>query len=251
MTSMELVPTGVVTSAEASARLAGPVQQLVSPVSVVLAAATPAVTLPMLALARYWSGHGAVHSVGDMVPLALGGVLGVAGAGLADDPVLTGTCLAGAGACVAIGAMAFPAGAVEPLIVTAFVTVAGWVFSWRAARGRKAVDGEYGQRQADRDHARDLAVLRAQTDLGVATIAGQAAVQAARVTAEATVAAADRHALAATAGRGFSAEQLDAAWAHRRALDAAGTAPSALETVAEPADGIYALAEVLGSGERR
>lgn len=256
MTSVELVPTRVTSSSEAPGQVgqgAAARPRLVSPVSAALAAATPAVTLPMLALARYWSGQGALHSVGDLVPLALGGAVSLVGAQVADDPVLTGTCLAVAGTCVAVGAMAYPAGMGEPLIVTVLATVLGWALSWRAARGRGAVAGEYVQRQADRDLSRDLAVIAAQTSLGVATIAGQASVQAAQVSAAATVAAAEHAAAASVAGRGFADAQLEAAWAHRRALDSAAAAPKVLTgaAAAPPVDDLYGLAESLGLGERR
>jgi hypothetical protein len=246
-TSTELVvPTRIIPAGTASAyaEQAGLVRpRLVSPVSVLLAAASPAVTLPMLALSRYWSEHGARHSIGDMVPLALGGVIAMAGAGLVDgDPVLTGTCIAAAGSCLAVGAMAYPAGLVEPVIATLMATVAGWVFTRRVARTTKAAAAEYADRQAERDTTRDVAVINGQTALGVATIRGETRIQVAQINGQAALGVADRNVLAATGGHGFRVEQLDDAWAHRRALEPAPAAP---------VDDLYGLAACLGLEQRR
>jgi hypothetical protein len=234
MTSTELVSTRVPGPAAPSAA-----RTLISPASAALALATPAVTTALLALARHWSDSGARHSVGDLVPLAIGTGMGLSGAAwsrAADDSALTGTCLAVAGVCVAVGTMSYPAGLAEPLITWTLATVAGWVFTRRPGRARQIVGVENGQRQADRDHQEHLAAIGSQTAIGVATIRGQAQVETARVTAIGLIRSSDARVEAAQ----WRVQQLEEAWAHRRALDEA-PAPLALES-AEYGDDLYALA---------
>jgi hypothetical protein len=252
MTTTELVPTRVITSAGAPVPAAGLARpRLVSPVSAALAAATPAVTLPMLALSRYWSGHGALHSIGDMVPLALGGAVSLAGAmWTQDEPMLAGTCVAVAGSLLAVGTMAYPAGLAEPLITTMMATVFGWMLTRRVVRKTKEAEREYADRQAERDNAVNLAVVNGQTQLGVATIAGETRIRVAQIRGQADLGVADRHVLAAIGERhGFTVEQLGQAQAHRQALDAA-PAPKALEAAAAPMDDLFDVAATLGLEQR-
>lgn len=255
-TSTELVaPTRVITSTGVPVPVeqAGPARpRLVSPVSAALAVATPAVTLSMLALARHWSDNGARHSIGDMVPLALGGVVSLASAmWTQDEPVLAGTCAAVAGSCLAVGTMAYPAGLAEPLITTLMATVFGWVLTRRVAHKTRETEREYADRQAGRDNARNLAVIKGQTQLGVATIQGETAIRVAQIRGETDLGVADRHVIAATGGgHGFTVEQLSQAQAHRRALDAA-PGPRALEPAAEPVDDWLGVAAAVGLEQRR
>ncbi len=225
--------------------------RLVSPASVALALATPATTVPLLALSRYWSSHGAYHSIGDMVPLTLGGIVAVAGAVCSEDAVLTGTCVAAAGSCIAVGAMAYPGGLVEPLIATLAMTVFGWVFTRRVARANRAAEREHADRQAERDSAVTVATINGQTALGVATIQGQTALGVARINGAAAVAVADRNVIAATRGASFSGEQVGEAWAHRRAMESGDSALLELEAASEPVDDWLDLSASLGLGVRR
>lgn len=237
--SMELVPTRVVTSSESAqvtqSEAARP--RLVSPVSAALALATPAVTLPMLALARHWSDSGARHSIGDMVPLALGGVLSLAGAAFTrDEPLLAGTCVAVAGSCLAVGTMAYPSGLAEPLITTLMATVFGWALTRRTARKAHEAKEERADRQAGRDSAERIAAMDGHTQLGVASIQGESAIRVAQIQGQAALGVADRNVIAATGGgHGFTVEQLAQAEAHRRTLDAA-PAPVAIEAGPASAD---------------
>lgn len=252
-TSTELVPTRVITPAGAPVPAAGVARpRLVSPVSAALAVATPAVTLPMLALSRYWSDHGALHSIGDMVPLALGGAVSLAGAmWTQDEPVLAGTCVAVAGSCLAVGTMAYPAGLAEPLITTLMATVFGWMLTRRVMRKTKEAEREYADRQAGRDSTERIAAMNGHAQLGVATIAGETKIRVAQIRGETALAVADRHVLAAIGERhGFTVEQLGQAQAHRRALDAAPS-PRALEAASAPVDDLYSLAATLGLEQRR
>lgn len=185
-------------------------RSLVSPASVALALVSSAVTTGMLAVARYWSENGARHSIGDMIPVAAGCLLGLASAGYASatrDPLLTGTCLALSGACLGIGAMAYPTGMSEPLIVWGVATVTGWITARRHVRERRTVREEYDQRDADRQHAQSLAVIGGQTAVAVASIKAQAKIEAARITAMAALKAADLRVDAAE----FRAWQLESA----------------------------------------
>lgn len=192
------------------------VSRLVSPLSAALALATPAATTTMLVLARHWSDGGARHSIGDMTVPALGAVVGLAGAAFTRlDPLISATCVTGTAACVGVGAMAYPAGLAEPLIVWLAATVFGWVFTRRVVRARKAVEAEHGQRQADRDHAENMAVLQGHTAINIASINAQATVQAARIEVMGQVAASDLRVAAAE----WQIGQLEEAWRHRRLLD--------------------------------
>lgn len=221
MTSSQIVPAS---SAQAGYGALVPVQpaaaaqttRLVSPLSAALALATPAATTAMLAFARHWSDGGARHSIGDMAMPAVGAGIAMVGAAFTrSDPLISGTCVAAAGVCAGVGAMAYPTGLAEPLIVWLGATVFGWVFSRRVSRARKAVEAEYGQRQADRSHAENLAMLHSQTAISVASINAQATVQAARIEFMGQVQASDLRVAAAE----WQIGQLEAAWEHRRLLD--------------------------------
>lgn len=85
MTSSQLMPIAIhsrelVSVASTATSVAPTTRSLVSPLSAALALATPAATTAMLLLARHWSDNGARHSIGDMVPLALGTGISLAGA---------------------------------------------------------------------------------------------------------------------------------------------------------------------------
>jgi len=148
----------------------------VSPTAVALALANPAVTGCLLALARHWSDHGARHSIGDMTPLTVGGILGLAitaYAAATRDPRLVGTCGTLTAAALGIGMMAYPTGLAEPLIAAGVATVAGWVFTrwqWRAHCIRRATAE---QRQADRDHEQTVVGMQCQTTIEVNAIRQQ------------------------------------------------------------------------------
>lgn len=250
----ELVPTRVSSTAVSpvDAGHAGLSRaRLVSPASAALALATPATTGPLLALSRYWSEHGARHSIGDMVPLALGGAVALVGAVCSEDSLLTGTCVAAAGSCVAVGAMAYPGGLVEPLIATLGMTVFGWMLTRRVARANRAAEREYANQQAARNSAVDIAVVNGQTAIGVATIEGQTALGVARINGQTAIGVADRNVIAATRGTTFSVEQMDDAWAHRRGMDAGDSVPLELEAASEPVDDWLGLSDSLGLGVRR
>lgn len=253
-TSMELVPTRVVTSSESAqvTRSEAARPRLVSPVSAALALATPAVTLPMLALARHWSDSGARHSIGDMVPLALGGVVSLAGAAFTrDDPLLAGTCVAVTGSCLAVGTMAYPSGLAEPLITTLMATVFGWMLTRRTARKIQEAKEERADRQAGRESAERIAAMDGHTQLGVASIAGETKIRVAQIRGETALGVADRHVIAATGGHGFTVEQLAQAEAHRRTLDAA-PAPRAIEAGLASADAQWSgLVAALGLEQQR
>lgn len=216
-------------------------RSLVSPASVALALVSPAVTTGMLAVARYWSENGARHSIGDMIPVAAGCLLGLASAGYASatrDPLLTGTCLALSGACLGIGAMAYPTGMSEPLIVWGVATVTGWITARRHVRERRTVREEYDQRDADRAHVQSLAVIGGQTAVAVASIKAQAKLEAARIIAMAALKAADLRVDAAE----FRAWQLESA-ERRDALMA--PPPLALEPIQiDSASAVLARAEI-------
>ncbi|MFL6110530.1 MAG: hypothetical protein ACJ786_04155 [Catenulispora sp.] len=148
----------------------------VSPTAVALALANPAVTGCMLALARHWSDHGARHSIGDMVPLTVGGILGLVVTGYAAatrDPLLVGTCGALTAAALGIGMMAYPTGLAEPLITAGVATVAGWVSTRRQWRAHCIRRDAAEQRQADRDHEQTVVGMQCQTAIEVNAIRQQ------------------------------------------------------------------------------
>lgn len=180
------------TPAAPAAQLRGPV----SPTAVALALVSLAVTLTMLAPARHWSDHGARHSIGDMVPLTLGAIIGLAltaWASATEDALLVGSCGTLTAAALAVGMTAYPAGLSEPLIATVVVTINGWVLTRRVWRAR-AIRHE-GYAEGEGPPAPDgLATIAGQTAIGVATIQAQGVIEAARVTALGELAAADRRA---------------------------------------------------------
>jgi hypothetical protein len=105
------------------------------------------------------------------------------------------------------------------------------VITRRHSRARKVVEAEYGQRQAERDHQQNLAVIGAQTAIGVATIRGEAKVQAARETAFGLIRSSDARVEAAQ----WRVQQMEDAWAHRRSLDELPQPVRSLEAVPQPA----------------
>ncbi|GAA1954652.1 hypothetical protein [Catenulispora subtropica] len=150
----------------------------VSPTSVALALASPAVTVTMLALARHWSDHGARHSIGDMVPLGASAILGLAltaWAAAVQDAMLVGTCASLTAAALAVGMMAYPTGLSEPLIVTAVATVLGWALTRRVRRARHIRAERYAERQKDRDHEANVIGMQCQTAIEVAALHEQGA----------------------------------------------------------------------------
>lgn len=148
----------------------------VSPTSIALALASPAVTATMLALARHWSDHGARHSIGDMMPLTVGAIIGLAVTAYAAatrDAMLVGTCGSLTAAALGIGMMAYPTGLAEPLITLGVATVAGWLFTrrqWRAYCIRRDAAAE---RAADRDHEQSVVGTQCQTAIEVEAIRQQ------------------------------------------------------------------------------
>lgn len=148
-----------------------------SPTSIALALASPAVAGCMLALARHWSGNGARHSIGDMVPLGLGAVLGLAVTAWASatDPVLVGTCASLTGAALAVGMMAYPAGLGEPLIAAAAATVLGWVLTRRVRRAAGIRHEGHAERAKDRDHEATVVGMQCQTAIEVTALREQGA----------------------------------------------------------------------------
>jgi hypothetical protein len=170
-TATDAPPAATAADNVATARL-----RPVSPTAVALALANPAVTGCLLTLARHWSDHGARHSIGDMMPLTVGAILGLAVTAYAaatHDPLLVGTCGALTAAALGIGMMAYPTGLAEPLITAGVATVAGWVFTrrqWRAHCIRRATAE---QRQADRDHEQTVVGMQCQTAIEVNAIQQQ------------------------------------------------------------------------------
>jgi hypothetical protein len=149
-----------------------------SPTSIALALASPAVTLSMLALARHWSDHGARHSIGDMVPLGLGAIIGLAvtaWASATEDTVLVGTCGALTAAALGVGMMAYPAGLGEPLIVTTAATVLGWVLTRRVRRAAGIRHEGYAERAKDRAHEATIIGMQCQTVIEVTALREQGA----------------------------------------------------------------------------
>lgn len=158
----------------------------VSPTSIALALASPAVSITALILSRHWSEHGAMHSLGDLWPLTVGVCLSMSGAAYAQatrDPLLVGTCVSLAGACAAIGTMAYPSGLSEPLITCLMATVTGWVLARRHVRTRRAVHEEYADRRDDRAHRYAIVATECQTAVSVAEIKAQGKVAVARIEA--------------------------------------------------------------------
>ncbi|MFL6116307.1 MAG: hypothetical protein ACJ786_33880 [Catenulispora sp.] len=150
----------------------------ISPTSIALALASPAVTGCMLALARHWSDHGARHSIGDMAPLALGAIIGLAVTAYAaavKDAMLVGTSGSLTAAALAVGMMAFPTGLGEPLIVTAVATVLGWVLTRRVWRARGIRHEGYTERAKDRAHEQGVVGMLCQTAIEVTAIKEQGA----------------------------------------------------------------------------
>jgi hypothetical protein len=148
----------------------------VSPTSIALALACPAVTTTMLALARHWSDHGARHSIGDMMPLTVGAIIGLAVTAYAAatrDAMLVGTCGSLTAAALGIGMMAYPTGLAEPLITVGVATVAGWLFTRRQWRAHCIRRDAAEQRQADRDHEQAVVGMQCQTAIEVTAIQQQ------------------------------------------------------------------------------
>ncbi|MBS2534152.1 hypothetical protein KGQ20_15370 [Catenulispora sp. NF23] len=157
---------------------AKPRRSLVSPAAVALALASPAVCACMLALARHWSEHGARHSIGDMVPLGLLTIIGLAVTAYAsatEDALLVGTCGSLTAAAVAVGMMAYPTGLAEPLIVTVAGTVLGWILTRRVWRARATQHEAYAEREKDRTHEANITGMQAQTAIEVTALREQGA----------------------------------------------------------------------------
>jgi hypothetical protein len=132
----------------------------------------------MLALARHWSDHGARHSIGDMVPLGLLAVIGLAVTAYAsatEDALLVGTCGSLTAAAVAVGMMAYPTRLAEPLIVTFAGTVLGWILTRRVWRARSTRHEAYAERAMDRAHEANIVGMQAQTAIEVTALREQGA----------------------------------------------------------------------------
>ena len=202
----------------------------VSPTVIALALASPAVTGCMLALARHWSDHGARHSIGDMVPLTLGAIIGLAitaWAAATKDAALVGTAGSLTAAALAVGMMAYPAGLAEPLIVTAVATVTGWILTRRVWRARGIRHEGYAERAKDREHQTGLATIAGQTAISVATIAAQGQIETARVGALGELAVANARADAIE----FEAWQIESRERRAAALELSPTARGALKAI--------------------
>ena len=147
-----------------------------SPTSIAMALASPAVTASMLALARHWSDHGARHSIGDMMPLTVGAIIGLAVTAYAAatrDAMLVGTCGSLTAAALGIAMMAYPTGLAEPLITLGVATVAGWLFTRRQWRAHCIRRDAAAERQADRDHEQTVVGMQCQTAIEVTAIRQQ------------------------------------------------------------------------------
>jgi len=162
-----------------SAAVTAPRRRLpVSPSSIALALASPAVAGCMLVLARHWSDHGARHSIGDMVPLGLGAIIGLAvtaWASATEDPVLVGTCGSLTAAALGVGMMAYPAGLGEPLIAATAATVLGWVLTRRVRRAAGIRGEGYAERAKDRAHEASIVGMQCQTVIEVTALREQGA----------------------------------------------------------------------------
>ncbi|MEY9933488.1 hypothetical protein ABH926_008143 [Catenulispora sp. GP43] len=201
----------------------------VSPSSIALALASPAVTLSMLALARHWSDHGARHSIGDMVPLGLGAIIGLAvtaWASATEDAVLVGTCGALTAAALGVGMMAYPAGLGEPLIVTTAATVLGWVLTRRVRRAAGIRGEGYAERAKDRAHEATIVGMQCQTVIEVTALREQGATDREKL---AQLGAAKRLELALD-GAEYEALKLERDVRRRIALTVSDTAREALDT---------------------
>ena len=200
----------------------------VSPTSVALALASPAVTAIMLALARHWSDHGARHSIGDMVPLGLGTIIGLAvtaWAAATEDPVLVGTCASLTAATLGVGMMAYPAGLGEPLIVTATATVLGWVLTRRVRRAAGIRHEGYAERAKDRVHEAAIVGMQCQTVIEVTALREQGATDRERL---AQLGTAKRLEMALDAAE-YEALKLERDVRRRAALTVSPTAREALD----------------------
>ncbi|MEY9930414.1 hypothetical protein ABH926_005059 [Catenulispora sp. GP43] len=212
----------------------------VSPTSIALALASPAVTGCMLALARHWSDHGARHSIGDMVPLGLGAIIGLAvtaWASATEDSVLVGTCASMTAAALAVGMMAYPAGLGEPLIVTATATVLGWVLTRRVRRAAGIRQEGYAERAKDRAHEAAIVGMQCQTAIEVTALREQGATDREKL---AQLGAAKRLEMSLDAAE-YEALKLERDVRRRAALIVSPTAREALGTTPclaiEPATG--------------
>jgi len=221
----------------------------VSPTSIALALASPAVAGSMLALARHWSDHGARHSIGDMAPLGLGAIIGLAvtaWASAIEDPVLVGTCASLTAATLGVGMMAYPAGLGEPLIVTATATVLGWALTHRVRRAAGVRHEGYAERAKDREHEAAIVGMQCQTAIEVTALREQGATNRERL---AQLGAAKRLELALDTAE-YEALKLERDVRRRAALAISPTAREALAIEYAPAD--YAdHPETVGADERR
>lgn len=202
----------------------------VSPTSIALALASPAVTGCMLALARHWSDHGARHSIGDMVPLGLGAILGLAltaWASATEDAVLVGTCGSLTAATLGLGMMAYPAGLGEPLIVTTAATVLGWVLIRRIRRAAGIRGEGYAERAKDRAHEAAIVGIQCQTVIEVTALREQGATDREKL---AQLGAAKRLQLALDTAE-YEALKLERDVRRRAALTVSPTAREALDAV--------------------
>jgi|GEM_PF-3175518 len=203
----------------------------VSPTSIALALASPAVTGCMLALARHWSDHGARHSIGDMVPLGLGAIIGLAvtaWASATEDAVLVGTCGSLTAAALAVGMMAYPAGLGEPLIVTATATVLGWVLTRRVRRTDGIRHEGYTERAKDRAHEAAIVGTQCQTAIEITALREQGATDREKL---AQLGAAKRLELSLDAAE-YEALKLERDVRRRAALTVSDTARQALNAPA-------------------
>jgi hypothetical protein len=111
-----------------------------------------------------------------MVPLTVGGILGLAitaYAAATRDPLLVGTCGTLTAAALGIGMMAYPTGLAEPLLTAGVATVAGWVFTRRQWRAHCIRRDAAAERQADRDHEQTVVGMQCQTAIEVNAIQQQ------------------------------------------------------------------------------
>jgi len=201
----------------------------VSPTSIALALASPAVTATMLALVRHWSDHGARHSIGDMVPLGLGAVIGLAvtaWASATEDAVLVGTCGSLTAAALAVGMMAYPAGLGEPLIVATAATVLGWVLTRRVRRAAGIRHEGYAERAKDRAHEAAIVGMQCQTAIEVTALREQGATDREKL---AQLGAAKRLEMSLDAAE-YEALKLERDVRRRAALTVSDTARQALDT---------------------
>ncbi|MEY9913298.1 hypothetical protein ABIA35_009565 [Catenulispora sp. MAP12-49] len=227
----------------------------VSPISIALALASPAVACCMLTLARHWSDHGARHSIGDMVPLGLGAIIGLAvtaWASATEDAVLVGTCASLTAVTLGVGMMAYPAGLGEPLIVTATATVLGWVLTRRVRRAADVRHEGYAERAKDRAHEAAIVGMQCQTAIEVTALREQGATDRERL---AQLGAAKRLELALDTAE-YEALKLERDVRRRAALTISPTAREALDAAPRLAiqhapAGYADYPEPVGADERR